>query len=429
MHDGSVRLTIVVFVFVALIGCRPSDIASTADVEQTQVAPSTSEPTPTGTFTPGADATRTPRPTQTPTTVPSATPTLDPATLPAMRIGFVRSESQMWMDEADIWVINADGSDERLVVHYRPYSLVGAPFAFSPDGCWLAVSDAKLGLVFDVQTGEKIVIDESDPKKYEGISNFAWSPDSTTLTYYRGTPPDMADAIPELRQTRRLTDGSWSEPEIFPLDPSGRVMLPVWELADGRILSQTFGPGMGFSGVSYITDLTTGITQTLTFAGFDDHALYVSDATLDGRFVFREQHWIAADFDANSYVGRITASGAISDVVTLAPPPGGSIVYPGKFTPDQTGVLAITQHGRNGGPQEYGLFSLLDDGTTNYTSLLAPPLSIAGHSPLGSGFAVVSVTSDSMTEAGEIWLVALDGSGVATITEGFWPVGLPICDF
>ncbi len=123
MHDASVRLTIVVLVFMAIIGCTPSDIASTADVEQTQVATSTSEPAPTGTFTPGADATRTPRPTQTPTTVPSATPTLDPATLPAMRIGFVRSESEMWMDEADIWVINADGSDERLVVH-EPYGEV-----------------------------------------------------------------------------------------------------------------------------------------------------------------------------------------------------------------------------------------------------------------------------------------------------------------
>ncbi|MBN1310853.1 MAG: hypothetical protein JXB30_05475 [Anaerolineae bacterium] len=427
MHDGSVRLTTVVLVFVALIGCTPSDITSTADVEQPQVAPSTSESAPTGTFTPNADATRTPRPTQTPTMVPSATPTLDRARLPAMRIGFVRSESAMWMGEADIWVINADGSDERLVVHYRPYSLVGAEFAFSPDGCWLAVSDAKQGLVFDVRTGEKIVIDEADPNKYEGVSNFAWSPDSTTLTYYRGTPPDMADAIPELRQTRRLTDGSWSEPEIFPLDPSDRVMLPVWELADGRILSQTYGPGGG-SGVLYITDLATGISETLTFEGFDDHALYVSDTTLDGRIVFREQHWIAADFDANSYVGRISAGGAISDVVTLAPPPGGSIVYPGKFTPDGTGVLAITQHGRHGGPHEYGLFSLLDNGTTSYTSLLAPPLSIAGHSPLESGFAVVSVTSDSTTETGEIWVVALDGSGVATITEGFWPVGLPICE-
>jgi hypothetical protein len=410
-----------------LVGCSVSGPAMPSESAETTAETPARTVIATGTSTPAATATRTPRPTRTPTTVPSVTPTLDPATLPVMRIAFVRSENMMWMGEADIWVINADGSDERLLIHYRPDSMLGAEFAFSPDGCWLAVTDASQGLLVDVRTGERTVIDETDFGTNQQVTNYAWSQDSTTLTYYRGTSPDRTGAIPELRQTRRLPDGAWSEPETFPL-ASGRVMLPVWELADGRILTQMFGAGRGFSGVSYITDITTGFTQTLTFPGFDDHSLYVSDATLDGRIVFREDHWVAAEVDPNSYVGRITASGAITDAVILTPPPGGSIVYAGKFTPDETGVLAITQHGLHGGRKEYGLFSLLNDGTTRYTSLLADQPFIAGDSPLGLDYAIVSVSDDMMMETGVLWLLALDGSVKAALTEGFWPVGLPVCE-
>src|SRR5207248_4624223 len=131
-----------------------------------------------------------------------------------------------------------------------------------------------------------------------------------------------------------------------------------WALQDGRILTQRYGPSAGFSGVSYITDLTKGLTQPLTFPNSDQLAL-IADATPEGHIVFNGPGLS----DPNKYIGQITASGAITNVVTLAAAQETSVIWDGEFTPDQTGVL-VTISIETKIPArtrfEYGLFSLLD---------------------------------------------------------------------
>lgn len=411
-----------------MLGACARTSQDSVDIPLTPTLVETASDAPSATPSPRAIATDTPRPTRTPTTTPGITPTLDPAALPGMRIAFVRSKSGwMLLGEQEIWLMNADGSNQRLVARHQVDATYGIMSAFSADGCLYAATDELDGVVFDVQTGKRVTIDEGDSETYEMVSNFAWSPDSTTLTYYRGTAPDLRVTIPELRQIRRLADGSWSAPQTIPLDPSGRAMLPAWALADGRILTQMYNVGTGFSGVSYITDLRSGTTQPLTFAESDQVAV-VSDCTPDGHIVFGTPRGPNGPLNSNMYVGQITASGAITDVVIIPPPPGASTMYPGQFTPDQIRVLAIIQHGLAGGTKEYGMFTLQDGGTTSYTTLLPPQPLLAGASPLGSQHAVVSVTSEIVTAPGEIWLLALDGSVTAALTDGFLPMGLPICE-
>lgn len=425
-------------------GTPNGDILSSTVIPETQ-NPATSHLTEIA--SPGALVTDTPRLTRTATTSPSEAQTLDLTSLPAMRVAFMRpNPDNPWGVRGELWVMDADGSDQRPAAHYQPGSTLGELGAFSPDGCLFAVTDAGQGVVFDMQTGEKVIIDEVGSAEPVVISNFAWSPDNTALTYYRGSDPSAPQTVAQLQRIKRLVDGSWSKPETIALNPSGGVILPVRVLEDGRVLTQMYGAGVGFMSVSYVTDLTSGTTQRLTLAGSGKMA-NVFDVTPLGRVVFGIATgpvgpWEMgtppgpnAPWDPNLYVGQITASGVITDIVTLAPPQEESFALSGKFTPDETGVLAVTMHGKSFGPLEYGLFSLPSDGTTRYSSLLSPrPTThnprpeILGYSPLGSHYAVLSVVSGSTMEEGEIWLVALDGSVAAPLTPGLWPVALPVCE-
>lgn len=359
---------------------------------------------------------------------PVATPTLDPAGLPAMRIATIGSDPEALMGgDRDLWLMDADGSHRRLVAHIQPGGDLLEYGAFSPDGCSYAVTDDRQAAVYDLQTGHKVIVDPVGPDEPVVVANFAWSPDSATLTYYRGGPPDLPETAHLLRRVERLTDGSWSQPQTLVLDLSGRVMLPVWVLDDGRMLTQTFGAGPGRGPVATITDLTTGKTRPLNFSG-SDQPIDVSDVTPDGHIVFGTwRSTISAPPDFNIYTGRITAGGAVADVVKIAPPEGYPWVYFGKFASDRKGVLAVAQSDLYGGPKTYGLFSPLDDGTRRFTPLLSPQPSIMGHTPLGPQYAVVTAADEGWTK-GEIWLTALDGSAAVALGEGLFPVALPVCD-
>jgi len=419
-------------VIIAVTACQSIPIPPTAAPLSAIASPTAlSSPSPSATASPV-----TPSPTETPSPTstagrPAATPTLDPAGLPAMRIAFIGADAEALMgDSRNLWVMDADGSDRRLVAHVEPGGDLGGFGAFSPDGCFYAVTDAGQAAVFDLQTGEKVVVDRVGPDEPLVMTNFTWSVDSATLTYYRGGAPESPQTAHLLRQVERLADGSWSEPRTIVLDLSGRVMLPVWALEDGRILTQTFGAGPGRGPVANITDLTTGKTRPLSRPG-SDQPVDVTDVTPDGHIVF--ETWrtdISALPDPNIYTGRITASGAIADVVTIAPPEGLSWVFAGKLTPDRKGVLAVVQAGLHGEPKDYGLFSPLGGGTIRYTPLLPAQPSIMGHSPLGAGYAVASVVTEGVTVSdmtGTIWLVALDGSLRAALGDGYYPVALPVC--
>jgi Tol biopolymer transport system component len=145
------------------------------------------------------------------------------------RIAFMRS-STLYNNEdgaGGMWVVNPDGTDLQQIAT-GPWAgstelrtVFDGSFAWSPDGSWIATLSGPHGgimLVAADGSEERVIVDPG-PGKVDSISPFAWSPDGSQLVF-----SDVGGAISESPPT-------WDPPSIYIVNADGTGLR--W-LADGE---------------------------------------------------------------------------------------------------------------------------------------------------------------------------------------------------
>jgi Tol biopolymer transport system component len=144
------------------------------------------------------------------------------------QIAFMRSGT-MWPSEqwaGGMWVVNRDGSDLQQIATWpggptEVKAVFDGPFAWSPDGGWIATLGEPHGGIKLVaaEGSEERVIGGPGPADDSSINHFAWSPDGSQLVF-----SDGGGAIAESPPT-------WDPPSIYVVNADGTGLR--W-LADGE---------------------------------------------------------------------------------------------------------------------------------------------------------------------------------------------------
>jgi Tol biopolymer transport system component len=146
------------------------------------------------------------------------------------RIAFMRSNTAGANEDraGGMWVVNSDGTDlqqimtDPLATGTEVLAVLDGPFAWSSDGSWIATlggpHDGGIMLVA-VDGSEERVITEPGPVNDSWINHFAWSPDASQLVF-----SDGGGAIAESPPT-------WDPPSIYVVNADGTGLR--W-LADGE---------------------------------------------------------------------------------------------------------------------------------------------------------------------------------------------------
>ena len=144
------------------------------------------------------------------------------------RIAFMRSSTKDRNQDGTggMWVVNPDGTDLRQIAT-GPWAgptevraVFDGPFGWSSDGSWIATLDGAGGirLVAADGSGER-VINDPGPGNDDWINHFAWSPDGSHLVFSAS-----GEAITERPPT-------WDPPSVYVVNADGTGLR--W-LADGE---------------------------------------------------------------------------------------------------------------------------------------------------------------------------------------------------
>lgn len=147
------------------------------------------------------------------------------------RIAFMRSSTMEGNEDGagGLWVVNPDGTDLQQIAT-DPWAgpsevraVLGGPFDWSSDGSWIATLGGPRGggeiMLVAADGSEQRVIREPGPGRDNWINHFAWSPDGSQLVFSGG-----GEAITESPPT-------WDPPSIYVVNADGTGLR--W-LADGE---------------------------------------------------------------------------------------------------------------------------------------------------------------------------------------------------
>jgi hypothetical protein len=271
-------------------------------------------------------------------------------------------------------------------------------------------------------TGAKTVYDTSELERGQ-VGHVAWSPDGSTMTYYRGEIPHwgftMSPAPNPTRQITRLPDGSFREPRTITLDPTNPFLLPVWALSDGRILLRSGGDAT----VQYIANPASSAVNRITLTSTGE-PVEVTDALPDGRVVYRIlPPSMTVQPDPHVSIGRVSANGAVTPLATFSYPHEGGWMFDGRFTPTFESVQSITITGSGG---RWGIAQLSPP--DEFMEIMANIPGVYGHDAITDNYAIIAVGSYTPAIPKYLWIASRDQSISARVGTGFFPTVIPICE-
>ncbi|HKQ89695.1 MAG TPA: hypothetical protein VJZ77_03355, partial [Blastocatellia bacterium] len=160
---------------------------------------------------------------------PSASPQVAPTPIPKPYIAYLR--------EGDLWVIQSDGSDQRLVAA-APEGEVIQDFVWAPDGDRLYFSAGGRLIEVDLQTGNLASAGELGAAQAVAIDNLEMARDGKTIIV-RTLDASSAARLFALkigeREARELTVDEYNS-MIKPRPPIVRAMGEMSVSPDGRLV-------------------------------------------------------------------------------------------------------------------------------------------------------------------------------------------------